>query len=107
MAFIENELIGYAGVWHIIDEAHIVNIAIDPQYQSKGYGRVLLMKLLRFSLDSGMACATLELRESNEKARKLYESIGFKVASVRKKYYTDNAEDAIVMWLHDLASGVS
>lgn len=96
------EVIGYAGVWVTVDEAHITNIAVKPDRQRQGLGAVLLEELLDRARNRGAECATLEVRQSNEAALKLYEKFGFIQCGRRKRYYPDNGEDAIIMWLHEL-----
>lgn len=98
-AFERYELVGYAGMWVILDEAHITNIAVLPEMRGQGIGRRLLNGLLRIARRAGAEGITLEVRPSNSVALALYESMGFKKAGVRKKYYSDNGEDAYIMWL--------
>lgn len=94
-------MIGYAGEWLVIDEAHITTLAVAPERQRKGFGEVLLIELLVQAVQAGMTRATLEVRMSNEAAQKLYEKYGFKTVAIRKAYYSDR-EDACVMWLNEL-----
>ena len=96
------QVIGYAGAWTLVDEAHITNVAVDPTFRRQGIGRKLVNELLGRSLDAGMTCATLEVRASNQAAIELYKGFGFVEASIRRKYYPDNNEDAVIMWLYDL-----
>ncbi|WP_430535596.1 ribosomal protein S18-alanine N-acetyltransferase [Listeria rocourtiae] len=93
------EVIGYAGVWLILDEGHITNIAVHPDYQGKGYGQALLAELLDTATAKGVIRLTLEVRVSNMQAQKLYRKFGFKDGAIRKQYYPDNQEDALVMWV--------
>jgi len=95
---IDDVLIGYGGVWIILDEGHITNIAIDSDYRGCGYGYYLVNKMIQYLKENGVVSATLEVRVSNTPAIKLYEKCGFKGAGVRKKYYQDNGEDALIMW---------
>jgi [ribosomal protein S18]-alanine N-acetyltransferase len=95
-------VVGYGGVWMLIDEAHITNVAIAAEMRRRGIGRRLMIELLKEAKDRGMLCSTLEVRASNEGAIKMYEKLGYTVTTVRKGYYPNNREDAIVMWLHDL-----
>ncbi|MBC6308935.1 ribosomal protein S18-alanine N-acetyltransferase [Listeria sp. FSL L7-1582] len=98
----QNEtVIGYAGVWIILDEGHITNVAMHPDQQGKGYGQALLAELLRIAKEQGVTRLTLEVRISNTKAQQLYKKIGFKDGAIRKKYYPDNQEDALVMWVEE------
>lgn len=102
--FLGGEVIGYGGIWLVVDEAHITTIAIAPEHQRQGIGEKLLTELLVKAREAGMMCSTLEVRASNDPAIRLYEKLGFVVAARRKAYYPDNKEDAIVMWLYDLVN---
>jgi len=90
-------LLGYAGFWLLVDEAHICTIAVHPQWQGRGLGELLLVSLLEHGMRLGAGSATLEVRVSNSSARSLYEKYGFEIISRRKGYYTDNNEDAYIM----------
>ncbi len=90
-------IIGYAGAWIIIDESHITNIAVLKEERGQGIGRVLTHGLLQYLSNLGAAYATLEVRRSNEVAQNLYTSLGFIRLGVRKRYYEDNGEDALIM----------
>lgn len=91
------EIIGYAGYWHILDEAHITNIAIKPEFQQKGIGAFLLKNMLLMLLKDNIETATLEVKKSNKAAIKLYMQAGFEIEGRRKAYY-ENGEDALIMW---------
>ncbi|WP_096201974.1 ribosomal protein S18-alanine N-acetyltransferase [Bacillus sp. FJAT-45350] len=95
----DGEIIGYCGVWIVIDEAHITNIAILSKYRGKKLGEALLLHAMELAKVYGSKKMTLEVRISNVVAQKLYEKLGFKPGGIRKKYYTDNFEDALVMWV--------
>lgn len=97
----DGELVGYAGEWLVIDEAHVTTVAVDPDERRKGYGELLVAELLGQAVQAGMTRATLEVRVSNLAATKLYEKFGFHIVATRKNYYPDR-EDALVMWLNDL-----
>ena len=103
---LKGRLIGYGGYWRIIDEAHISNIAIHPDHRRKGLGRKLLIRLLGRAVETGAAKATLEVRPSNEAALKLYDSFGFTTVAVRQNYYSDEGEDALIMWNNDLSASL-
>lgn len=92
------QIIGYAGVWTIMDEAHVTNIAVSGPYRGRKLGERLLHELFRFAAARGMKRITLEVRVSNTIAQRLYEKFGFRAEGVRRKYYSDNGEDAIIMW---------
>ncbi|MGB8955028.1 MAG: ribosomal protein S18-alanine N-acetyltransferase [Tumebacillaceae bacterium] len=98
VAELAGEVIGYGGMWVIIDEAHVTNIAIHPDYQGRNYGERLMLTMIAQALSHGVRHMTLEVRVSNRTAQKLYEKMGFARQSIRQGYYTDNNEDAIVMW---------
>ena len=91
------QIIGYAGAWIILDESHITNIAVQKEYRGQGIGRALTAGLLQYLSNLGAAYATLEVRKSNEVAQRLYVSLGFIKLGVRKRYYEDNGEDALIM----------
>jgi len=96
---LENDnVIGYAAMWHIVNEGHITNIAVKSEYRQKGIGALLVAELITFAQKKEMIGITLEVRVSNIAAQKLYEKFGFKPEGVRKKYYKDTNEDAIIMW---------
>ncbi|MFP4698337.1 MAG: ribosomal protein S18-alanine N-acetyltransferase [Eubacteriales bacterium] len=98
---VNKDIIGYAGLWKIMDEGHITNIAIKKQYQSKGYGYKLALALLNEGKKRKIKRFTLEVRKSNISAIKLYSKIGFKKNGTRNNYYTNPKEDAIIMWYED------
>ncbi|QHA90236.1 ribosomal protein S18-alanine N-acetyltransferase [Bacillus sp. N1-1] len=94
------EIAGYCGVWVIIDEAHITNIALHPEYRGMKLGEALLNKAIHFAKSRGALKMTLEVRVSNTVAQNLYRKFGFEEGGIRKNYYTDNQEDALVMWVN-------
>ncbi|MBA4292794.1 ribosomal-protein-alanine N-acetyltransferase [bacterium] len=98
------ELIGFAGQWIMIDEAHIITVAIKDSYRRQGHAETLINELLLRAKDQGATCATLEVRAGNAPAIALYEKLGFQTTGKRKNYYPDNKEDALIMWLYDLKS---
>lgn len=97
-----DRVVGYAGFWLVIDEAHVTNIALDPGYHSKGLGTLLLEHMIVNAKLLGAASMTLEVRPSNAAARKLYSKRGFVERGVRPNYYAELGEDAIIMWLDNL-----
>lgn len=101
-AIAEGKVVGYGGLWMVVDEAHITTVAVAKESQRQGLGRRLMIELLNRAKTAGMACSTLEVRAGNDPAIKLYENLGYVVAARRKSYYPDNQEDALVMWLHEL-----
>lgn len=94
----DDDIIGYGGMWLIVDEAHVTNIAVREQYRGQGYGAKLLRELMRTAAWMGALRMTLEVRVSNEIAQNLYRKFGFEPAGVRPGYYSDNLEDALIMW---------
>lgn len=90
-------VLGYAGLWFLVDETHICTIAIHPQWRGCGLGDLLMLSLLDESMKLGALRATLEVRVSNGTAIALYHKYGFRIVSRRKRYYADNNEDAYVM----------
>lgn len=94
----EGRTIGYAGMWTIVDEAHITNIALLGTYRGRKWGERLLDELMKTASFMGMERITLEVRVSNEVAKSLYIKKGFQPAGIRKGYYSDNGEDALIMW---------
>jgi [ribosomal protein S18]-alanine N-acetyltransferase len=93
------KIIGYCGVWIVVDEAHITNIAILPEYRGRGLGESILTKVMDLAKEFGARSMTLEVRVSNLVAQNLYRKLGFENGGIRKGYYTDNQEDALVMWV--------
>lgn len=99
-AEIGGKAVGYAGMWQIIDEGHITNIAVHPEYRCTGIGSALMEALLTAAGERGITALTLEVRRSNYEAQALYKKYGFTEGGMRKAYYADNKEDAIIMWMH-------
>ncbi|MFN7172364.1 MAG: ribosomal protein S18-alanine N-acetyltransferase [Fimbriimonadaceae bacterium] len=96
--------VGYCAAWIALDELHIINVAVRGEMQGKGVGSKLVDAILREGYERGATCATLEVRASNSVAIALYEKFGFEKVALRKRYYPDNREDAIIYWLYDLSS---
>lgn len=95
----EGEIVGYGGMWLIMDEAHITNIAIREKYRGRKFGERLVREMQRKAIFYGIQRMTLEVRPSNWIAQRLYEKMGFYSVGVRRRYYTDNNEDALIMWV--------
>ena len=93
----DGEILGYAGAWVILDESHITNIAVREDARGRGIGRKLTAELLQVLSNLGAGYATLEVRISNDRAQRLYKSLGFVSVGKRKRYYEDNNEDAYLM----------
>ncbi|KZE84331.1 ribosomal-protein-alanine acetyltransferase [Paenibacillus elgii] len=94
----EGEIAGYGGMWLIMEEAHVTNIAIREKYRGRKLGERLLVEMQQTAVFYGALRMTLEVRPSNLIAQGLYEKMGFRSAGIRRGYYTDNKEDAIIMW---------
>ena len=102
-AFDENgKLVGYCGSWQILEEAHITNIAVSPEFRRKHIGEALLKKIIDICYSNMVKYITLEVRVSNIPAIGLYEKYGFKSFGTRKGYYQDNNEDALIMWTENI-----
>jgi len=101
---IAERVVAYGVIWVILEDSHITTIAIDPYYRGKRLGEVLLLKLLDEAIERGASWMTLEVRETNAVAQNLYRKYGFTTVSTRKGYYSDNNENALVMWAGNLRS---
>ncbi|HBZ6637379.1 ribosomal protein S18-alanine N-acetyltransferase [Clostridium botulinum] len=97
----DNKIIGFIGAWLIIDEVHITNIAVCPDFRRKNVASTLLDSLIEINKKAGCISYTLEVRASNIPAQELYKKYGFVENGIRKNYYQDNKEDAIIMWRID------
>lgn len=98
----DDELIGYGGMWVIINEAHVTNVAVKPGWRGKGVGKFIMLELMKRAKLMGCNSMTLEVRTSNIVAQKLYAKLGFKLRGIRKGYYIDTGEDAYIMWKEKL-----
>lgn len=96
----DNKIVGYCGVWIVVDEAHVTNIAILPEYRGMKLGEALMGRMIEMAKEHGALMMTLEVRVSNTIAQSLYRKFGFQGGAIRKNYYTDNQEDALVMWVN-------
>lgn len=97
-------IIGFAGLWLMVDEAHITTIAIHPEYRHMGLGELLLTSMVDIAYSIGAKWVTLEVRVSNIVAQNLYRKYGFHEAGIRHHYYSDNGEDALIMWTDEISS---
>jgi [ribosomal protein S18]-alanine N-acetyltransferase len=102
----EDEIIAYGGLWVVLEDAHITTVAVVPEQQRKRFGEQMLVRLIEESIARGARWITLEVRESNEAAQNLYKKYGFTVVSTRRGYYSDNDENALVMWAGNLKSDI-
>lgn len=94
----EGKVVAYGGIWIILDEGHITNIAVHPEFRGRRIGEKLVKEMIKRAKESKAERITLEVRASNVAARKLYKKLGFKDGGIRKGYYTDTGEDAVIMW---------
>ncbi|MBE6063167.1 MAG: ribosomal-protein-alanine N-acetyltransferase [Clostridium butyricum] len=99
VAEINNKVVGFIGTWIIVDESHITNVAVHPDFRKNGIALKLINTMIAYCKDRGCIAYTLEVRAGNIPAILLYEKCGFKQDGIRKGYYQDNNEDAILMWL--------
>jgi ribosomal-protein-alanine N-acetyltransferase len=102
VARVGDEAVAYAGIWLMVDEAHVTTFAVLPAWRRHGVGARLLLALMALARDVGASVATLEVRLSNVAARNLYQRFGFRPVGVRPRYYSDNGEDALIMTTEQL-----
>jgi ribosomal-protein-alanine N-acetyltransferase len=95
-------IIGFAGLWLMVDEAHVTTIAMHPEHRRRGLGELLLVSLIDIAFSIGAKWVTLEVRVSNYTAQNLYRKYGFREAGLRHRYYSDNQEDALIMWTDEI-----
>ena len=98
VAELDNKIVGYVGVWFVVDEGHITNVAVHSDYRGHKIGDKLLKEMVKLCKENKLIAMTLEVRTSNTVAQNLYRKYGFKMGGIRKEYYSDNKEDAIIMW---------
>jgi len=98
----DHPVAAFCAFWLIVDEMHIHNVAVRPSLRGRGLGTTLLRQVLHEAARLGATRATLEVRASNEGARRLYERLGFRVTATRRGYYSAPVEDALVLWLEDI-----
>lgn len=97
-----NRVVGYAGMWVLGPEAHVTNVGVHRDYRRRGIGELLMRFLMYRAASNGAGRMSLEVRRSNGAAQRLYEKLGFAGVGYRPGYYTDNGEDALIMWHYDL-----
>ena len=95
----EGHVLAYAAMWLVVDEGHVCNIAVTPEARGRGYGRLITEALIALAREEGMRLMTLEVRRTNALAQGLYHALGFQDVGYRKRYYEDNGEDALIMFL--------
>lgn len=96
------DVVGYAGIMYVGDDGHVTTVAVDPQQQRRGVATQLVASLCRHAIVRRSTALTLEVRVGNERAIALYRRFGFAPAGVRKNYYSETNEDALIMWAHDV-----
>ncbi len=95
----ENGILGYCGLWGIAGEGQVNNVVVKEEFRNQHIGKLLLSELIQQGVGRGLESFTLEVRVSNESAKRLYSNMGFQVAGIRKDFYSLPTEDAIIMWL--------
>ena len=103
VARVGGQLVGFGGAWLVVDEAHLTTLGVEPSLRRHGIGERLLAAILQEARRRGVRRASLEVRESNLAAIRLYEKYGFLPVARRRGYYSDNGEDALVMWIEEMA----
>ena len=103
---LDGTIVAYGGIWVMLDDSHITTIAVSPDYRGRRYGEIMLVRLLDEAIARGASWMTLEVRESNTIAQGLYRKYGFTSVSTRRGYYSDNNENAIVMWAGNMKSEI-
>ncbi|HEX4012728.1 MAG TPA: ribosomal protein S18-alanine N-acetyltransferase [Candidatus Cybelea sp.] len=100
----DDRVVAYGGIWVIVEDSHVTTLAVDPDYRRKGFGEVLLLRLIDEAIARGAAWMTLEVRETNSAAQLLYRKYGFTTVTMRAGYYADDNESALIMWAGSLRS---
>jgi ribosomal-protein-alanine N-acetyltransferase len=100
----EDRIVAYGGVWVIMEDSHVTTIAVDPEFRGRRFGEVLLLRLIDQAIERNAAWMTLEVRESNSVAQRLYRKYGFTTVTMRTGYYSDDNESALIMWAGSLRS---
>jgi len=100
----QDRIVGYVAIWLMVDESHLTSIAVKRDRQRQGVGELLLLSVTRLSIEMKAQVMTLETRVSNTPAQALYEKYGFKKVGLRRRYYSDNREDALIMTTDSLSS---
>lgn len=101
---LRERIVAYGGIWVILEDSHVTTIAVDPAYRGRRFGEIMLLRLIDEALERGAAWMTLEVRESNAVAQQLYRKYGFTTVTMRRGYYSDDNESALVMWAGNLKS---
>ena len=101
VAISDEQVIGYGGLWRVFDEGHITNIAVHPEFRRCGAASKIMDEILDLCGKNDIKSITLEVRKSNIAAQNLYKKYGFTIEGMRKKYYADTGEDALIMWRYN------
>jgi ribosomal-protein-alanine N-acetyltransferase len=101
---LHDRVVAYGGIWVILEDSHVTTLAVDPEYRRKRFGELLLLRLIDEAIERGAAWLTLEVRESNTVAQRLYRKYGFTTVTMRTGYYSDDNESALIMWAGSLKS---
>lgn len=100
----DDRVVAYGGIWVILEDSHVTTLAVDPEYRGRHFGEVLMLRLIDEAIERGAAWMTLEVRESNTVAQRLYRKYGFTTVTMRTGYYSDDNESALIMWAGSLRS---
>jgi ribosomal-protein-alanine N-acetyltransferase len=101
---LSDRIVGYGGIWSILEDAHVTTLAVDPEHRGRRFGEILLLRLIDEAIERNAAWMTLEVRESNAVAQRLYRKYGFTTVTMRTGYYSDDNESALIMWAGNLRS---
>ncbi|HHW02441.1 MAG TPA: ribosomal protein S18-alanine N-acetyltransferase [Thermoanaerobacterales bacterium] len=99
IAKVGGKIVGYGGMWIVLNEAHVTNVGVLPEYRGEGIGELIMRTLMAIAKEHGADKMTLEVRKSNYVAQNLYSKLGFEPCGIRRGYYIDNKEDAVIMWV--------
>jgi [ribosomal protein S18]-alanine N-acetyltransferase len=101
---IDDRIVAYGGIWVILEDSHVTTLAVDPECRGRRFGELVLLRLIDEAIARGAAWMTLEVRESNVVAQRLYRKYGFTTVTMRSGYYSDDNESALIMWAGSLRS---
>jgi len=99
---LDDRVVAYGGIWVILEDSHVTTLAVDPEYRGRRFGEVLLLHLIDEAIERSASWMTLEVRESNTVAQRLYRKYGFTTVTMRTGYYSDDNESALIMWAGSL-----
>lgn len=103
---VDDTVVAFCGMWVMFDEAHITNIAVHPDFRGRGLGKKLMLETMRAAISFGASSMTLEVRQSNVVAQRMYAEFGFEKQGQRRGYYSDTGEDALLLWNRELVATV-